>query len=67
MNGTIPKFYEGRELPKDYYQMPDLYSEPKNSNVNLLELTRYSRKCGKKIIDMTWDEISQFLVHPKTN
>ena len=72
MNGTmktetmkktrIPKFMEGEKLTTGYYDQPDPYKNPPKSPYNLRLLSRYAKKVGKKIVDLTKDEVSQFAV-----
>ena len=47
MSGTKPKFMENSILCQNYY---------------LLELSRYAKKCGKKLIDLTQEEIKKFSI-----
>ncbi len=62
MNGIkIPKFLEGENLPKDYFETPDPYRSPKSS-VILLELSRYAQREGKALIDLTKEEVKMFAV-----
>lgn len=66
MNGTKtlerPKFLEGVELPNSYYETPDPYNNAPSCNVNLLELSRYARKIGKKLVELTKEEVQQFAI-----
>ena len=66
MNGTEtitkPKFLENEELPPSHYEAPDPYKSAPSCNVNLLELSRYARKIGKKLIELTKEEILQFAI-----
>ena len=66
MNGTKtlerPKFLEGVELPNSYYETPDPYKSAPSCNVNLLELSRYARKIGKKLVELTNEEVQQFAI-----
>ena len=66
MNGTEtitkPKFLENEELPPSYYEAPDPYKSAPSCNVNLLELSRYARKIGKKLIELTKEEVLQFAI-----
>lgn len=66
MNGTEtitkPKFLENEELPPSYYETPDPYKSAPSCNVNLLELSRYARKIGKKLIELTKEEVLQFAI-----
>jgi len=64
MSGMKVKYWEGRTPPAEYYQRPDPYSRAPECNFNLLELTRYARTSGKKIGDMSYDEIQRFAVIP---
>ncbi len=57
-----PKFLEGVELPNSYYETPDPYKSAPSCNVNLLELSRYARKNGKKLIELTKEEVQQFAI-----
>ena len=60
MNGTKPVFLENVTLSPSYYEAPNPYKEPPVCNVNLLELSKYSRKAGKKLIDLTKEEVERF-------
>jgi len=64
MNGTEtiiePKFLEKEELPPSYYEAPDPYKDAPSCNINLLELSRYARKIGKKLAELTKEEVMQF-------
>ena len=64
MNGTErmprPKFLENEELPSSYYEAPDPYKSAPSCNVNLLELSRYARRIGKKLVELTKEEVLQF-------
>ena len=66
MNGTKtlerPKFLEGVELPNSYYETPDPYKSAPSCNVNLFELSRYARKIGKKLVELTKEEVQQFAI-----
>ena len=65
MNGTIPKFHEGRELPPGYYAVPNPYVKPPSCGVDLLELSRYARKNDKKLVDLTREELNMFSIKKK--
>ena len=64
MNGTEtiakPKFLEKEEIPPSYYEAPDPYKSTPSCNVNLLELSRYARRIGKKLVELTKEEVLQF-------
>ena len=66
MNGTEtitkPKFLENEELPPSYYEAPDPYKSAPSCNVNLLELSRYARKIGKKLVELTQEAVLQFAI-----
>lgn len=65
MNGIDikkPKFLEAEKLPKSYYESPNPYKNAPSCNVNLLELSRYAKKAGKKIIELTREEVQQFAI-----
>lgn len=59
MNGMKPKFIEGK-MNKKYYDMPNPYENAPSSKVNLLELSRYSKQNGKKLTELTKDEVEKF-------
>ncbi len=66
MNGNKtlerPKFLEGVEHPDSYYEPPNPYKSAPSCNVNLLELSRYARKVGKKLVELTKEEVQQFAI-----
>ena len=44
----------------DYYGTPNPYKSPPSCQVDLLELSRYAKRAGKKLVDLTEEEIKQF-------
>ena len=62
MNGTKPKFLEGITLDKSYYEQPDPYSNAPSCHVNLRELSRYAKEHGKRIVDLTKEEVERFSI-----
>ena len=62
MNGRKVKYWEGRTPPATYYQKPNPYANAPASNINLYELTKYAKRIGKKIADMSYDEVQMFSV-----
>lgn len=65
MIGVMPKFMEGRPLPKGYYDVPNPYTLPNLSQHNLREMLAYAKKVGKNINDLTYEEAEQFRVRPE--
>ena len=47
---------------KGYYETPNPYVNAPSCHVNLLELSRYARKKGKKLVDLSQEEVNQFLI-----
>jgi hypothetical protein len=45
-----------------YYEQPNPYVNAPSCHVNLLELSRYAKRCGKKLVDLTHDEVKQFSI-----
>lgn len=62
INVDKPKFLETEKLPESYYETPSPYKNAPSCNVNLLELSRYAKKMGKKIIELTKEEVQQFAI-----
>ena len=62
MNGTKPKFMENLVVDPSYYEQPDLYAHAPSCHVNLLELSRYAKRCGKKLTDLTQEEVRNFSI-----
>lgn len=60
MSGKLPKFLEGEALPCGYFDPPNPYDNAPKCDVNLLELSRYARKCGKRLVDLTKEEVDMF-------
>ena len=59
MNGKKPKFITGK-VPASYYERPNPYVNAPSCKVNLLEMSRYARKIGKKLTELTIDEVKMF-------
>lgn len=59
MNGMKPKFIVGN-VRQDYYKKPDPYANAPSCHVNLLEMSRYARKAGKKLAELTREEVDRF-------
>lgn len=62
MNGTRPKFMENVTVQPSYYKEPNPYVNSQSCTVNLLELSRYAKRCGKKMVELTLDEVKQFSI-----
>ncbi len=62
MNGIEVKYWEGRTPEPEYYAPVDPYQEQPPCRYNLKELSRYARKVGKPIAELTYDEVEQFAV-----
>lgn len=60
MNGAKPVFLENTKLTPDYYETPNPYKNAPVCNVNLLELSRYAKRIGKKLTELTKEEVEQF-------
>ena len=62
MNGTKPRFLENEAIAPSYYEQPNPYVNAPFCHVNLLELSRYAKKCGKKLIELTQEEVKRFSI-----
>ena len=62
MNGMKPRFLENSTLNQTYYEQPNPYVDAPSCHVNLLELSRYARKCGKKLVELTQEEVKKFSI-----
>jgi hypothetical protein len=62
MNGMRPKFMEEQLPERSYFEQPNPYVNAPSCHVNLLELSRYAKRCGKKLVDLTQDEVKQFSI-----
>ena len=59
MNGMKPKFLEDKINSIDYYETPNPYVNAISSDIDLLILSRYAKKAGKRLIDLTVEEIEK--------
>lgn len=62
MDGKKPKFLENTSILPSYYERPDPYTSAPSCHVNLLELSRYAKKCGKRLVDLTKEEVQKFSI-----
>lgn len=62
MNGTKPRFMENSAINQSYYEQPNPYVNAPSCHVNLLELSRYAKKCEKKLVELTQEEVKKFSI-----
>lgn len=62
MNGMKPRFMEGSVVNQSYYEKPNPYINAPSCHVNLLELSRYAKKRGKKLVELTQEEVKKFMI-----
>ncbi len=77
MNGMKPNFIKNRDDSENnliyytnnlsvssdfYYGEIDPYKVSTSCHINLLELSRYAHKLGKKLVDLTQEEINMFVI-----
>ena len=62
MNGMRPKFLENSIVKRGYYEQPSPYVNAPSCHVNLLELSRYAKKCGKKLAELTREEVKKISI-----
>ena len=62
MNGTKTRFMENFVVNGSYYEQPNPYVNAPSCHVNLLELSRYAKKCGKKLVELTQEEVKKFSI-----
>ena len=53
MKEVKPNFYKEVQLTSSYYKQPNPYVNAPSCNVNLLEMSRYAKKSGKRLIDLS--------------
>ena len=53
-------------LSKSYYETPNPYVNAPSCHVNLLELSKYAREKGKKLADLSKEEVNQFFIDLET-
>lgn len=59
---TKPNFMENLVISPSYYEQPDPYANAPSCHVNLLELSRYAKQCGKKLVELTQEEVKKFSI-----
>lgn len=62
MNGMKPKFLENTTVNSNYFEQPNPYVNALSCHVNLLEFSRYAKKCGKKLVELTQEEVNKFSI-----
>ena len=62
MSGMKPNFLKSSQLNPSYYEQPNPYVNAPSCHVNLLELSKYAREKGKKLADLSKEEVNQFLI-----
>ena len=66
MNGIkrrpLPKFLEGEPLPVGYYEPPNPYVSAPSCHVDLPALSKYAKKTGKKLTELTKEEVKKFAI-----
>ena len=63
MNEINPNFLKGSQLNPSYYEQPNPYVNAPSCHVNLLELSRYAKKSGKRLIDLSSEEVNKFVIY----
>lgn len=53
---------ENLAIGPDYYEQPAPYANVPSCHVNLLEFSRYVKQCGKKLVELTQEEVSNFSI-----
>ena len=56
----LPTFLEGEPLPPGYNDPPNPYMSPPPCYVDLPALSKYAKRIGKKITDLTKEEVQLF-------
>lgn len=64
---TKPFFLENPEAIPGYYDTPDPYADVPSCKVDLLELSRYARRAGKKLAELAKEEVEQFAISEKSS
>lgn len=62
MNATKPKFLENTEIHQSYYEKPNPCVDAPSCHVNLLELSRYAKRYGKNLEELTQEEVEMFSI-----
>lgn len=60
MSGTQPKFMENIPLHPDYFEVPNPYINAPSCYIDLRKMSNYAKQSGKKLTDLTAEEIRKF-------
>ena len=60
MKETKTNFLKDVYVNSDYYKTPTPYVNAPSCNVDFLELSRYAKRVGKKLVELTQEEVKQF-------
>lgn len=63
MKEVKPNFYKEVQLTSSYCKQPNPYVNAPSCHVNLLELSRYAKKSGKRLIDLSSEEVNNFAIY----
>ncbi len=62
MSGMKAKYWEGRTPDAEFFAPIDPYQAQPNCPFDLSKVLAYAKEQGKKIIDLTYEEVQQFAV-----
>ena len=62
MSVMKPKFLENVTVQQNYYEKPSPYVTAPSCHVNLLMMSRYARLRGKKLTELTAEEVERFSI-----
>lgn len=54
--------WEGRTPPPEYYRTPDPNMYKQQPVFNYFAMAQYARETGRKIVDLSYEEVEQFCV-----
>ncbi|MCL2254497.1 MAG: hypothetical protein FWC09_08645 [Lachnospiraceae bacterium] len=61
MNGMKPNFLT-EVIQDDYYKKPNPYVNAPSCHVNLLELSRYAKRNGKELAELSKEDVKKFTI-----
>ncbi len=62
MSGMKAKYWDGRTPTADFFAPVDPYREQPDCPFDLSKVLAYAKAKGKKVMDLTYDEVQQFTV-----